>query len=268
MFDALMVHSRTGKDHQSQPDETGGTVVITHLDHVINVQNAHEEIHVRLDWLTKISIGIKNVELLIWWAALDIHQSDILLQMMRMTNRAILVIGLQPCGNDVRAVELCSIWQGKFSLALHKIEFVRRLEDFDSTWQGMTHDGKFSPFKDFILGVQERRVQPEHGDQTITIRGLQRQYGGSSQRSARYAGIILFDNLVFHTDEMASLRFQEFTPGMHRIGCWEERSSEESTELLQPRIAWFIASSQGDSCKNTLQINAMGGVCFTSYRLV
>jgi hypothetical protein len=67
---------------------------------------------------------------------------------------------------------------------------------------------------------------------------------------------------------MASLRFPEFTPGVHRIGCLEEWSSEESTKFLQLRIAWLIRGSQVGSCVSTLQINAMGRGCFTSYRLV
>jgi hypothetical protein len=42
----------------------------------------------------------------------------------------------------------------------------------------------------------------------------------------------VFDNLTTDTDEMVSLRFPKFTPGVHRIGFLEEWSSEESTEFL------------------------------------
>jgi hypothetical protein len=38
-------------------------------------------------------------------------------------------------------------------------------------WRDMIQDSEFSPFKDFILGVQERRAQSEHGGQMVMIRG-------------------------------------------------------------------------------------------------
>jgi hypothetical protein len=132
----------------------------------------------------------------------------------------------------------------------------------------MIQDSEFSPFRDFSLGVQERRAQSEHGDQTIMIRGVQHQHDGSSWRLAWDPGITVFDSSTTDTDEMASFHFLEFTLGMHRIGCLEEWSSEELTEFLQLRISWLIRGSQVGSCVSTLQISAMGRGCFTSYRLV
>jgi hypothetical protein len=46
-----------------------------------------------------------------WWWDPGIHQSDKLLQMMRMIVNVVSMIGLFHCGGVVRGVvELCSIW--------------------------------------------------------------------------------------------------------------------------------------------------------------
>jgi hypothetical protein len=50
---------------------------------------------------------------------LGIHRSDRLLQMMRRIDRVI--------------VELCSIWPGRFSLTIPRIESICGLENFDLT---------------------------------------------------------------------------------------------------------------------------------------
>jgi hypothetical protein len=104
--------------------------------------------------------------------------------MMRMIDRVMSVIGLRHCGDVVRGVvEICSIWRGRFSLMIPRIESIHGLEDFDFTemlWRDMIQDSEFSPFRDFSLGVQERRAQSEHGDQMVMIRGVQRQHDGSS----------------------------------------------------------------------------------------
>jgi len=39
-------------------------------------------------------------------------------------------------------------------------------------WRDMIQDSEFIPFRDFILGVQERRVHSKHGGQTIMIGGV------------------------------------------------------------------------------------------------
>jgi hypothetical protein len=44
---------------------------------------------------------------------------------------------------------------------IHRSSYIRGLVDFDFTkmpWRDMIQDNEFNPFKDFILGVQERRV--------------------------------------------------------------------------------------------------------------
>jgi hypothetical protein len=54
-------------------------------------------------------------------------------------------------------VEPCSIWRGRFSLTIPRIESIRGLVGFDITempWRDMIQDSEFSPFKDFSLGVR------------------------------------------------------------------------------------------------------------------
>jgi hypothetical protein len=55
-----------------------------------------------------------------------------------------------------------------------------------------------------IVGrISEERVQSEHGDQMVMIRGVQHQHDGSSRRLAWDPGTIVFDNSIDDTDEMA-----------------------------------------------------------------
>jgi hypothetical protein len=98
------------------------------------------------------------------------------------------------------------------------------------------------------------------------IGGVHRQHDGSLRTLAWDLGITVFDSSTANTDEMASLCFLEFTPGVHRIGCLEGWSSKESTKFLQLRIAWLIRGSQMDYCISTLQISAMSREGFSSSR--
>jgi hypothetical protein len=64
------------------------------------------------------------------------------------------VIGLHHCGDVVRVVELCSIWQGRFSLTMPKIESICGLANFDfivMLWRDMIQCSEFSPLTDFSL---------------------------------------------------------------------------------------------------------------------
>jgi hypothetical protein len=116
-------------------DETRGIVAMTkvfHLDHVINEQSAHEDIQTLLDRFTEVSTGIGSGGIPIWWWDISIHQSDRLLQMMRMIDRVMSVIGLRHCGDVVRGfIDLCSIWRGRFLVTIPKIEPIHRLDWFD-----------------------------------------------------------------------------------------------------------------------------------------
>jgi hypothetical protein len=82
--------------------------------------------------------------------------------MMRMIDRVVSVIGLCHCGDVVRGFfELCSIWRGRFSLTIPRIESIYGLVGFDFTempWRDMIQDSEFNHFRDFSLGVQERRA--------------------------------------------------------------------------------------------------------------
>jgi hypothetical protein len=78
-------------------DEIGGIVAMTmvfHLDHMISVQSAQEEIQTLLEWFTDIATSIGSGGLPIWWWDPGIHRSDRLLQMMRMIDKVMSVIGL------------------------------------------------------------------------------------------------------------------------------------------------------------------------------
>jgi hypothetical protein len=132
----------------------------------------------------------------------------------------------------------------------------------------MIQDSEFIPFRDFSLGVWERRVQSEHGDQMVMIRGVQHQHDGSSQRLAWDPGATMFDNLVADIDGIANFRVPECTMRMLRIGFLGEWSPEELTKFMQLMIAWIIRGSQMDYCVSTLHISAMSRGCFTSYRPV
>jgi hypothetical protein len=86
-------------------DEIGGIVAMTmvfHLDHMISAKSAQEEIQTMLEWFTDIATGIGSGGLPIWWWDPDIHQSDRLLQMMRMIDKVMSVIGLHLCEDIVR----------------------------------------------------------------------------------------------------------------------------------------------------------------------
>jgi hypothetical protein len=121
--------------------------------------------------------------------------------MMRVIDRVVLVIGLCHCGDVVRGVvEPCSIWRGRVSLTISRIESIRRLVGFNVAkmpWRDMVQDSEFSPFRDFILGVQERRAQSEHGGQTVMIEGVQHRYDGSSRRLAWDLGTAVLDNSAY-----------------------------------------------------------------------
>lgn len=66
----------------------------------------------------------------------------------------------------------------------------------------------------------------------VMTKGVQHQHDGSSRRLAWDPGITMFDSSIVDTNEMASFHFSEFTGGVHRIGCLEERPSEELTQFL------------------------------------
>jgi hypothetical protein len=174
-----------------------------------------------LEWFTKISTNIG---------------SDRLLQMMRVMDRVVSVIGLHHFGDVVRGVvEPFSVWRGRFSLTIPRIESIYGLVGFDiinMPWQDMIQDSEFNPLKDFSLGVQERRAQSKHGGQTIMIGWVQHQYGGSSQRLAWGSVTAVFDNSMIDIDEMVSFFFLNFTLGMLRFNCLEEWSSEQLTKFV------------------------------------
>jgi hypothetical protein len=146
-----------------------------------------------------------------------------------------------------------------------------RLTDFDFTkmfWRDMIQGSDFNPFRDFNLGVHERRAQFEYGGQTVMIRWMQCQHEGSSQRLAWDPRTAVFDNSAvdrLDTDEMANFRLPEINLGMLRIGCLEEWSSRELIEFMQGMNVWLIRGSQIDYCTSTLRIGTMSRGCLTTY---
>jgi len=113
---------------------------VFHLDHRISVQSAQEETRTLLDPFTEILAGLGSDGLPVWWWDPGIHRSDRLLQMMRVIDRVVLVIGLRHCGDVVRGdVEPCSIWRGRFSLTIQDRVYLR-IGGFDITempWRDM-----------------------------------------------------------------------------------------------------------------------------------
>jgi hypothetical protein len=82
LFDAFIIYNMTWEFHLSQLDETGGIVAMSevfHLDHMIGMQSAQEEIQTLLDRFMEISTGIGSDGLPIWWGDHGIHRSDRLL---------------------------------------------------------------------------------------------------------------------------------------------------------------------------------------------
>jgi hypothetical protein len=115
------------------------------------------------------------------------------------------------------------------------IDSIYELADFDFTvmlWRDMIKDSEFNPFGGFILGVQDRRVQSEHGVQMVMIRGVQRLPYGSSWILYWDPRTTVFYNLTIDIDDMANFRFPYFILGMIRIGFLEEWSYEELTQLV------------------------------------
>ena len=84
---------------------------VFHLDNVIGLQSVQEEIQTLLEWSIEVSTGIGSGGIPIWGWDTGIHRSDRLLQLMRMIDRVVSVIGMRHCGDVVReVVDLCSIW--------------------------------------------------------------------------------------------------------------------------------------------------------------
>jgi hypothetical protein len=134
-----------------------------HLDWVISTQSTQEEIQALLDSSLRVqqqSLGVVDFQfgggILAFIGVID------LLQMMRMIDRVMSVIGLCHCGGVVRGVvEICSICRGRFFLTIPRIESIRgsKYLDFIAVfWRDMIQDSEFNPFMDFNLGVQESRA--------------------------------------------------------------------------------------------------------------
>jgi hypothetical protein len=94
-----------------------------------------------LEWLTDIASGIVSGGIPIWWWDPSIHRSGRLLQIMRMIDRVMLVIGLRLCEDIVRGfVDICPIGRGRFSLTIPRIDSIHKLVEFDFVemlWQDM-----------------------------------------------------------------------------------------------------------------------------------
>ena len=67
----------------------------------------------------------------------------------------------------------------------------------------------------------------------------------------------MFDSQETDIDEMAILKFLNFTLGMFRFGLLKEWSSEELTEFVQLLIAFLIKGIQVDYGVSTLHIRIM-----------
>jgi hypothetical protein len=101
-------------------------------------------------------------------------------------------------------------------------------------------------------GYHGRRVQSQHGNLAIMIRGVQLQYDGFSWKLAWDLGTVVFDRSITDIDEMTNFHFLEFNFGIHRIVFLEEWSFEELIDFMQLMISWFIKGSKVDSFVSTL----------------
>jgi hypothetical protein len=109
--------------------------------------------------------GIRSGGLPIWWWDPRIHLSDRLIQMM--VDRAVTVIGLLYFWDVSRGeVETYSIWQDRLE-AGHGFA---GLDLTETPSQGRIQDSGFSPFREFSLGFQERRMQTGHIGLMMMIR--------------------------------------------------------------------------------------------------
>jgi hypothetical protein len=165
-------------------------------------------LEMRLDWIPIVisvaqqqSAGLGSGGLPILWWDLGIHLSDRLLQMVMMIDRVVTVIGLLYVWDvDSGEVETYSIWQDRLSFLIPRIEVGSGFADLDFTetpLQGMIQDSGFSPFRDFIFGFLERRMQTGHVGPTMMIRVVQRQHGGSLLGLVWDPGITLFDKFSY-----------------------------------------------------------------------
>jgi hypothetical protein len=62
--------------------------------------------------------------------------------------------------------------------------------------QDMIHDSKFSPYRYFSVGSQERRMQTRHIGLMVITRVVSRQHGGPFRRSVWDPGIIFSFSLA------------------------------------------------------------------------
>jgi hypothetical protein len=154
--------------------------------------------------------------------------------------------------------------QDKLPSPIFEIEYDSVFAGRDFTRRPMQttiHDSRSIPYKYFGLESQERRIHKGHDDQTIMIRMVQCQHGGSFLRLAWDPGISVLVSPIADTEIGASIFF-------HEIGSLVEQYFEGLIELLQYRVALLIGSIQEVSCVNTLSDHALSGICFTSPKVV
>jgi hypothetical protein len=141
--------------------------------------------------------------------------------MMMMIDRDVTVIGLLDFWDVSRGeVKTYSIWQNRLS----RIDVDNGFANLDfivTPLRGMIRDSGFSPFIDFTVGFQERRMQTGHVGLTVMIKVMQRQHGGSFLGLVWDPGITLFDSLVTFRHERVNFYFQEFILGISWVDNWE-----------------------------------------------
>jgi hypothetical protein len=245
---------------------------------------------------TTVVNGIGSGRIPTWWWDPGIHLSDRLHQMTMKINKVVTVIGLLYFWDVSRGeVETYSIWQDRLSFLKPRIEAGNGFADLDFTetpLQGVIQDSGFSPFRDFSLGFQERRMQTWHIGPTVMIGVVQRQHGGSFLGLVWDPGITLFDSSTTVRDERAGFDFQEFTLGIswvdslaagingranryfqelihmeHWIGVLGGIFYEGWTEYLQYLFSLLISGLQEASCVSTLQDNIVAGRCFHVFQI-
>lgn len=121
-----------------------------------------------------------------------------------MTNRVVTMIGLLYFWDANRGeIETYSKWRDKPSFQTPRIEVVSGFAYLgfkEITLQDMLHDSKFSLYKYFSVGSQERRTQTRHIGLIVITKMVSRQHGGAFRRSI-WDPVIIFSFILAQSME-------------------------------------------------------------------
>jgi hypothetical protein len=141
-----------------------------------------------------------------------------------------------------------------------------RLRIYDTPSHERIQEDGFSPFREFILGFQERRMQIGYVGLTMMIIVVQCQHDSTLLGLVWDLGIACFDSLATIREDSTGFDFLEFNFGRLRSGFLEDWSFKELTKFRQLMIFCLIRRNHVGSCILHTTVVNRGG--FTSYRIV